>query len=330
MLQALQALGISTAAATVYLALVTDPGASLATLAARTELTESALEQALAQLAHFRLIERAHPEQASETAARLADPDFAFSASLRRREADLARQHHELVEARGMIATAAAAYQTSAGHSARCARPLASQQEALEMARQLMASAVDECLIAFPDLIGALGQACAQLADLASSAARVAIICADAARSSPARADLDRLERAGVQVRTLPIVTVRLIAGTPPLAALLWPGGPENFTSAVLARDPVFARAVVEIFESHWDMAIPLHKALLPDPATGLTPADQALLAMLASGLGGETAARRLGTSLTTVRRQIANLKDALNADTLFQAGCLAAKRGWV
>lgn len=330
MLQALQALGVSAAAATVYLALVTDPGASLATLAARTDLTEGALEEAFAQLARLRLVERVHPGRASETVVRLADPDLALSASLRRREADLARQHQELVEARGMLATAAAAYQTSVGPSARCARPFASQQEALEMARDLIASATDECLIALPDLVGTLGQAGAQLADLASSGARVAIICADAGRSSSARADLDRLERAGVQVRTLPIVTVQIIAGAPPLAALLWPGGPETFTSAVLARDPVFARAIVGIFESHWDMAIPLHKTLLPDPMTGLTPADQALLAMLASGLGGETAARRLGTSLSTVRRQIANLKDALNADTLFQAGCLAAKRGWV
>jgi DNA-binding NarL/FixJ family response regulator len=51
---------------------------------------------------------------------------------------------------------------------------------------------------------------------------------------------------------------------------------------------------------------------------------------MLASGLGGEAAARRLGTSLTTVRRQIANLKDTLHADSLFQAGCIAARRGWI
>lgn len=330
MLQALQALGVNAAAATVYLALVTDPGVSLAILAERTDLTECALEEAVAQLASLRFIERVHPEQAPEAIVRLADPDLALAAALRRREGDLARQHQELAEARGVIATAAAAYQSSVGHSARCARPLASQQEALEMAHQLMAGAVDECVIALPDLAGALGEACAQLADLASNGARVAIICADGARSSPARTDLDRLERAGVQVRTLPIVTVRLVAGMPPPAALLWPGGQETFPSAVFARDPVFARAIAGIFESHWEMAIPLHKTLVPDPVTGLTPADQALLAMLASGLGGETAARRLGTSLTTVRRQIANLKDALNADSLFQAGCIAAKRGWV
>lgn len=328
--QALQALGISATAATVYFALVTDPGASLASLAARTDLTESALEEAVAQLASLRLIERVHLEREPEPIVRLTDPDLAFSASLRRREADLARQHQELVEAKGMIAAAAVAYQASVDHSARCARPLASQQEALEMARQLLASSVSECLIALPDLVGTLGQACAQLADLASNGARVAIICADAARSSSARADLDRLGQAGVQVRTLPVVTVQLIAGAPPLAALLWPGGPETSTSAVLAREPVFARAIVGIFESQWEMAIPLHKTLGSDPATGLTPAEQALLAMLAAGLGGATAAHRLGISLTTVRRQIANLKDVLNSDSLFQAGCTAAKRGWV
>jgi DNA-binding NarL/FixJ family response regulator len=87
---------------------------------------------------------------------------------------------------------------------------------------------------------------------------------------------------------------------------------------------------VAGIFESHWDLGTPLKEPLALDALTGLTPANQVLLAMLASGLSGETAARRLGTSLTTVRRQIANLKESLQADSLFQAGCIAAKRGWV
>ena len=158
----------------------------------------------------------------------------------------------------------------------------------------------------------------------------MAIICADAARSSSARASLDLLERAGAQVRTLPVVTVPLITGDRPPAALLWPDAPEASAQAVLVRDPVFTRAVAGIFENHWDIATPLQRTPAPDPVTRLTPADQALLIMLASGLGGEAAARRLGTSLTTVRRQIANLKDTLHADSLFQAGCLAAKRGWI
>jgi sugar-specific transcriptional regulator TrmB/DNA-binding CsgD family transcriptional regulator len=329
-LQALQVLGIGAGPATVYLALVTEPDANLADLAARSGLEEGEVDEAVAQLARLGLIEAAHPGLAAETVVQLADPDFALTASLRRREADLARQQHELAQARATIAAATAAYQASAGYPARCARPLASQQEAIGVAWQIMNAELDECLIALPDLTGTLGHASEQLADAASRGARVAIICADAARSSPARVILDRLERAGVQVRTLPAIAVPLIVGSPPLAAVIWAGVSETSAPAVLARDPVFARAIAGIFENYWDTAIPLQKAIPPDPLSGLTPADQALLAMLASGLGGEAAARRLGTSLTTVRRQIAGLKETLQADSLFQAGYLAAKRGWI
>lgn len=330
MRHALQALGISADAATVYLALVAEPSASLADLAERSGLRDDEISDVVAQLTYLGLIESAHPGHTTEGDVRLADPDLAFSASLRQREAELVRQQQELAEARATIAAAAATYQGSAGHLERCARPIAGQQEALDIARRLIAGAVDECLIAFPDLLGTFGEADAELTDLASRGARVAIICADAARSSPARAHLDRLEHAGAQVRTLPMVTVSLISGTPPPMALVWPGAPELSTSTVLARDPVFVRAIAGIFESYWDVATPLEKALPPDPETGLTPGDHALLTMLACGLSGETAARRLGSSLTTVRRQIAHLKDVLDAESLFQAGCLAAKRGWV
>lgn len=330
MRHALQALGISADAANVYLTLVAEPSASLADLAGRSGLHNDEVSEAIVQLTRLGLIESVRPGHVTGSGVRLADPDYAFSASLRRREAELAREEQELAEAKVAIAVAAATYQGSAGHSERCARPIASQQEALDMARRLIAGAVGECLIAFPDLVGTFGEAGAQLAGLASHGARVAIICADAARSSPARTHLDWLERSGAQVRTLPAVTVPLIAGTHPPMALLWPGTQEPSTSTVLARDPVVARTIAGIFESYWDVAIPLEKALPPDPKTGLTPADQALLTMLAAGLSGETAARRLGTSLTTVRRQIAHLKEALDAESLFQAGCLAAKRGWV
>jgi sugar-specific transcriptional regulator TrmB/DNA-binding CsgD family transcriptional regulator len=330
MSQVLQSLGVGTDAATVYLLLIAEPGAGPAELAARSGLAEHEFNQAVAQLDRFGLIEPVNPGQAAETVLRLADPELAFSGALRRRDADLARQRQDLAEAGATITAATTAYQASAGHPSRCARPVASQREALGLARQLITGAADECLIAITDLAGTLGQVCEHIAGLASCGARVAIICADAARSSSARASLDILERAGAQVRTLPVVTVPLITGDRPPAALLWPGAPDTSAQAVLVRDPVFARAVAGIFESHWDIATPLQRTPAPDPVTGLTPADQALLVMLASGLGGEAAARRLGTSLTTVRRQIANLKDTLHADSLFQAGCIAARRGWI
>ena len=54
------------------------------------------------------------------------------------------------------------------------------------------------------------------------------------------------------------------------------------------------------------------------------------LLRQLAAGAKDEQIARTLGLSLRTVRRRVADLMIELGADTRFQAGVEAARRGWL
>ena len=54
------------------------------------------------------------------------------------------------------------------------------------------------------------------------------------------------------------------------------------------------------------------------------------LLRQLAAGAKDEQIARTLGVSLRTVRRRIADLMTELGADSRFQAGVEAARRGWL
>ncbi len=54
------------------------------------------------------------------------------------------------------------------------------------------------------------------------------------------------------------------------------------------------------------------------------------LLQQLAVGAHDEQIARKLGISLRTVRRRVADLMRELGADTRFQAGVEAARRGWL
>ena len=54
------------------------------------------------------------------------------------------------------------------------------------------------------------------------------------------------------------------------------------------------------------------------------------LLRLLATGQKDEQIARALGMSLRTVRRRIADLMTELGADSRFQAGVEAVRRGWV
>jgi DNA-binding NarL/FixJ family response regulator len=54
----------------------------------------------------------------------------------------------------------------------------------------------------------------------------------------------------------------------------------------------------------------------------------QEILRALGAGLTDEAAARRLGTSLRTYRRRVAELMAALEADSRFQAGVRAGELG--
>ena len=54
------------------------------------------------------------------------------------------------------------------------------------------------------------------------------------------------------------------------------------------------------------------------------------ILRQLQSGSKDEQIARTMGLSLRTVRRRIAELMIELGADTRFQAGAEAARRGWL
>jgi DNA-binding NarL/FixJ family response regulator len=61
-----------------------------------------------------------------------------------------------------------------------------------------------------------------------------------------------------------------------------------------------------------------------------LSPGERELLLPLAKGMTDEAAAKRLGVSLRTVRRQMAALMERLGASSRFEAGLKAAQRGWL
>ncbi|MFF4422307.1 response regulator transcription factor [Streptomyces sp. NPDC001549] len=76
--------------------------------------------------------------------------------------------------------------------------------------------------------------------------------------------------------------------------------------------------------------AVPLGADRSKDARSGLTASEQELLRLLASGLTGEVAGRRLGISARSVRRQMAALMERLDASSRFEAGLKAAQHGWL
>jgi DNA-binding CsgD family transcriptional regulator len=131
---------------------------------------------------------------------------------------------------------------------------------------------------------------------------------------------------AGEEVRLLPEVPTRLLVIGRTHAVL-----PEPLGDAAMPRILVRQRGIVEalrlLFDRLWEQASPV--AEYERGAKGDEVRRQ-LLHQLASGAQDEQIARRLGMSLRTVRRRVAEVMAELGADSRFQAGVEAARRGWL
>jgi DNA-binding CsgD family transcriptional regulator len=133
---------------------------------------------------------------------------------------------------------------------------------------------------------------------------------------------------AGEHARLLPQVPMKMKLADYTTAML--PLTPAGTAGALVVRAPVIIAALREYFEMLWERATPLAPQRPVPPADRLTPAQQAVLELMAAGLHDDAIARRAGISTTTVRRHIAAIIDRLNVTSRFAAGAAAHRRGWV
>lgn len=157
---------------------------------------------------------------------------------------------------------------------------------------------------------------------------RVRKLCSPLALADEAqRAHLRRLDAAGAQVRIssapLPHETIILDRRVAILAGQPSPLGREY----TVTTSPVLVGGVYSLFTAAWEAAIDLG-ACLRGEVPELAPEAREILRALGAGLTDEAAARRLGTSLRTYRRRVAELMAALEAGSRFQAGVRAGELG--
>jgi hypothetical protein len=133
---------------------------------------------------------------------------------------------------------------------------------------------------------------------------------------------------AGEHVRILADVPCRLaIMGTS--AALIT----EEFGVAtdrrLVIRQHSLIGSLTLLFESLWEkaMSVPGLDGQRQDEGAS---DRRLLLGQLAGGAKDEQIARALGLSVRTVRRRVAELLDELGAESRFQAGVEAVRRGWM
>ena len=113
-------------------------------------------------------------------------------------------------------------------------------------------------------------------------------------------------------------------------------GGPDRPTTAVV-RDRSLLNALIALFESYWEHAVPLHLSEsggLTAPGTAeravLSPTDDKLLSLLVAGVTDKAIASQMGLSRRTVQRRVHALMRRAGVGTRMQLAWQAARRGWL
>ncbi|MER6119136.1 hypothetical protein [Streptomyces sp. NPDC001743] len=146
------------------------------------------------------------------------------------------------------------------------------------------------------------------------------------------RALVRELTQHGAEVRTSAELIDPLIAFD--RETLILPPSPGSsgevgMNSAVTVRDPAMVAFARAAFENLWNTACPLIPDAKDTPPT-INALKQSIVRLMAMGHKDEMVARRLGISVRTCRRHIAEIMDEQGAISRFQAGVVLARAGLV
>jgi DNA-binding CsgD family transcriptional regulator/sugar-specific transcriptional regulator TrmB len=135
----------------------------------------------------------------------------------------------------------------------------------------------------------------------------------------------------GIEIRSAPMVPVRMIIVDHAVAAVLH-HQPQLPVEMFVIREPALLIPLIELFQMCWAGAKPIDGLEQRNANSEAEPTAQeaAFLRLLAAGSTDEAAAKKLGVSVRTVRRMMADLMERLGATSRFEAGHRATQRGWL
>ncbi|MEU1309653.1 helix-turn-helix transcriptional regulator [Streptomyces cinnamoneus] len=145
--------------------------------------------------------------------------------------------------------------------------------------------------------------------------------------NGPSQAYVAAASALGAEYRTAHELFGRIIIFDRELAFI-----PDHLGSwgAVAIRDPSVVAYLCEIFEQTWTHATLFSEAGQDGLERVAKEVDLTIIRLLAAGLKDESIGRRLGMSLRTTRRHIADIMETLGAESRFQAGILASRAGLI
>ncbi|MEO6501002.1 MAG: helix-turn-helix transcriptional regulator [Jatrophihabitantaceae bacterium] len=268
------------------------------------------------------------------------NPQLLLDAALRRQETELAHRQEELAESRLGLESLLSDYLEATSQPSMAGEVVELLgREAIQRELETWSQKVQRELLALhPDTSYTAEQlASAQAMDLAALARGVKIrsVYPEDCRNDPAvLAYHQTVTKHGAEVRYAKLVPARLLVFDRQ-AGLIPSHTADNRRAALRLEGEGVAAMLVLSFDLVWSQATAGAPDTLPprlkaSSAEGPTDLDRILLQLLSMGVKDEAAARHLGVSVRTVRRQIADLMVRLEAGSRFEAGMQAAMRGWL
>ncbi len=330
----LSSLGIDAEAARVYHTLLDLGSCTQSELVIRLRLPEARVESALRTLAGSVLV-RFFPAESGDAAGRQicpVSPKVGLTAALARRRARMLRDQADIEQLEVNVAELISVHESIAGQRPGSGIEFLSGSVAVAVRIQELTAAAETGMsfLAPEPGAGALGGLCeAEATEVLDRGLRLRRIHLGSIRNRPEPyAEAGRLITHGARIRTVPVLTTELMLfdGT---TALL-PHHPQDPSAgAVVITHQGTVATLATLFDWYWCGAEELSATPGVDEYE-LTAAERELLRLLSEGATDETASRRMGISLRTVRRMTAQLMARLDAKSRFQAGCRAAARGWI
>ncbi|WP_432080618.1 DUF6879 family protein [Streptomyces sp. WAC 04229] len=325
----LEILGLDSDTEAVYQLMLARPGLGVLELCRELNLTERDVRASLDRLADLTLVRESLEEPGR---LRVLSLELALEVMLHKQEQDVLRHQQRLAAAKLAAARVIAerAERRPRADGAPDANVLLGLDAIREGLELLAKDLRGECLAVMPG--GAQSRASLDASRPLGEAAmnrgvELLTLYQESARNDSATLDHARwLSEAGSQVRTAPLLPPRFLVFDRRVAVV--PIDPEDTRrGALCTREPAVVATLCALFFQVWETAVPLGDG---QAGEGLTTSEKLLLKFLASGLTDDAAAKRLGVSLRTVRRQMSSLMERLNARSRFEAGLKAAQVGWL
>ncbi|MFI5618639.1 LuxR family transcriptional regulator [Streptomyces sp. NPDC051567] len=294
-------------------------------LAAALALTEDQTERSVAELVRHRLVTR----DADDARARWrAVSPYTAAAELVGPEENLLRRRLESLErTRARLSSLIPLYEETYRRSgdSGAVEVVESRDRVMLLISDAAARCTEEVLTVQPGggrPAGYLERALPRDLEMLGRGVRLHTLYQHTARYSPGTQEyVQAVSAAGAEVRTLGELFGKMLVFDRATVFLpVW----DNPDAAVVLREPSAVAFLCSVFTTAWGLAEPFAASYT---ATTSLQLQDTIAGRLAGGAKDEVIARRLGMSLRTCRRHIAELMDELGADSRFQAGYLLALR---